>query len=994
MQTSLNTFSKWATLACLAFQGALTLASHAQVIDHGGRDWSPAPGEEVFGTHQNVGRFLIPPRTSVFVKGYDGVQFGSVEIRARAIDIQGRLDASGRGGGAPGGPGGGGGLDQARGLGGAPGSGGIAGRGASGAANGNAGSKALSDDSGGLGWDGRMGLGGHGGAGGKAGGAAGHAGTNGHDGGYEASERNGDSSTDEYVHIGSGGGAGGSGAGGHSTRVNSGGGGGGGGAAGGVGGGCIRLMATESLTIGGELLANGTTGGNGARGQNGSAYRGPSNNGAAGDGGQGGNATSIGAGQGGPGGEAACDIAGAQVNHCSGKGGDGGGGGAGAGGGISLRAPVVSIAPSAQIKNLGGHQSAVNGGTLKIFHGCSSALSPQVLFTGRLHLSTVTDWVHIPSIQSQPASQSLCEASPLSLCVQATGPTALSYQWRFNGQNLPGATSSCLNIPAANASMAGSYSVLVVNACGSVESAAAIVTVSSAPVIVSSPSNLTSKPGDTVALCVEVRSTQPVTYTWMKNGNPVTGANQSCLRLKSITSADAGAYTVKISNSCGSRTTAPATLTVVNPLVGKISGKVWHDRNTNGVQDNLVVGSHPDVLFVLDRSGSTTSLFQGSPIGDVNNDHKSNTILDAEIQGFIALNKQLIDQGLASRCRIGIITFNGSHTTFLFPSSTGPQSYTAPSADQNGNGALDVDEALRGLRSGGDTQFGGALTAAEAWFKSMKTAPGNANLVFVSDGEPKDKNYQPVVARLRSEGVTMRAFGAGTGASLSSLQLIDPQARIFTTSDELIQLFGGVSGSQNSFKEEGLAGVSVYLDTNRNGKRDAGEPTAVTRADDPATPSIDESGDYQFEKLATGVYNVRQDLANGTTQTFPTANASQWVDLRSSDSATGVNFGRLPSTHVTVPAKLTMSTTATTSGIATWGPGSPIETQIQGLRVSADQLTMNATTVSGKTYRIEISNDLRVWSLLRTFVAQTAETPLTLSATDKPGSQFFRVIAP
>ena len=65
------------------------------------------------------------------MKGYDGAQFGSVEIRARAIDIQGRLDASGRGGG---GPGGGGGRDQARGLGGDPGSGGIGGRGASGAA--------------------------------------------------------------------------------------------------------------------------------------------------------------------------------------------------------------------------------------------------------------------------------------------------------------------------------------------------------------------------------------------------------------------------------------------------------------------------------------------------------------------------------------------------------------------------------------------------------------------------------------------------------------------------------------------------------------------------------------------------------------------------------------------------------------------------------------------------------------------------------------------
>ena len=52
------------------------------------------------------------------------------------------------------------------------------------------------------------------------------------------------------------------------------------------------------------------------------------------------------------------------------------------------------------------------------------------------------------------------------------------------------------------------------------------------------------------------------------------------------------------------------------------------------------------MLYVLDVSGSADFYFVGTSIGDVNNDGLEDTRLDAEIAAFIALNDQLITQGL------------------------------------------------------------------------------------------------------------------------------------------------------------------------------------------------------------------------------------------------------------------------------------------------------------------------------------------------------------
>ena len=67
----------------------------------------------------------------------------------------------------------------------------------------------------------------------------------------------------------------------------------------------------------------------------------------------------------------------------------------------------------------------------------------------------------------------------------ATGTPAPSYQWRFNGTNLPAATSNTLLLPNATSSQAGSYSVAVTNLAGATNSGTAVLSVyaSAAPAL-------------------------------------------------------------------------------------------------------------------------------------------------------------------------------------------------------------------------------------------------------------------------------------------------------------------------------------------------------------------------------------------------------------------------------------------------------------------------------------------------------------------------------
>ena len=73
-------------------------------------------------------------------------------------------------------------------------------------------------------------------------------------------------------------------------------------------------------------------------------------------------------------------------------------------------------------------------------------------------------------ITQQPQSQSLATGARLSLTVQATGSAPLSYQWRRNGVNVPGANSSTFTIATFQPTDSGDYSVAVADVTGAVNS--------------------------------------------------------------------------------------------------------------------------------------------------------------------------------------------------------------------------------------------------------------------------------------------------------------------------------------------------------------------------------------------------------------------------------------------------------------------------------------------------------------------------------------------
>jgi hypothetical protein len=89
-----------------------------------------------------------------------------------------------------------------------------------------------------------------------------------------------------------------------------------------------------------------------------------------------------------------------------------------------------------------------------------------------------------PVIGTQPQGAAVVEGDPVTLSVSASGTFPLSYQWRYNGGALSdngvvtGATSPDLTLMSVEASQAGTYDVVVSNGCGSVPSAAVVLSVS------------------------------------------------------------------------------------------------------------------------------------------------------------------------------------------------------------------------------------------------------------------------------------------------------------------------------------------------------------------------------------------------------------------------------------------------------------------------------------------------------------------------------------
>jgi len=87
-----------------------------------------------------------------------------------------------------------------------------------------------------------------------------------------------------------------------------------------------------------------------------------------------------------------------------------------------------------------------------------------------------------PRITVQPLGRKLNPGATFSLSVGAVGSPPLTYQWRRDGQEIPGATAPALTVSPVQFADAGNYAVRVTNPLGAVDSADARLIVNHPPV--------------------------------------------------------------------------------------------------------------------------------------------------------------------------------------------------------------------------------------------------------------------------------------------------------------------------------------------------------------------------------------------------------------------------------------------------------------------------------------------------------------------------------
>ncbi len=183
-----------------------------------------------------------------------------------------------------------------------------------------------------------------------------------------------------------------------------------------------------------------------------------------------------------------------------------------------------------------------------------------------------------PTITAQPQSVAVAAGQAAQFTVGASGTAPLSYQWQFGGTAIAGATASGYSIASVQAANAGSYSVVVTNNYGSVTSSAAVLTVGAGPTITAQPQSAAVAAGQAAQFTVGASGTAPLSYQWQFGGTAIAGATASSYSIASAQAANAGSYSVVVTNNYGSVTSSAAVLTMGAGPRSQRSRRAWRWR--------------------------------------------------------------------------------------------------------------------------------------------------------------------------------------------------------------------------------------------------------------------------------------------------------------------------------------------------------------------------------------------------------------------------------
>ncbi len=352
-----------------------------------------------------------------------------------------------------------------------------------------------------------------------------------------------------------------------------------------------------------------------------------------------------------------------------------------------------------------------------------------------------------PSILQSPSSLIIVQGQSAAFNVGVGGDAPLTYQWRFNGSSLSGATASSYSVPNATAANAGTYDAVARNAYGTMTSSVAQLTVLIPPTISSQPTNQTVGSGANVAFQVSAAGTAPLTYQWWFDATNAIGGDTNLLSLSNVQPDQAGNYSVVITNAAGAITSIVASLTVgIPPAVTQ-----------NPL--SLMVSQGQDANFSVSATGDAPLQYQWRVNGTV--------LTGATTSSYTIVG---VDPSQAGGYDVLVNNSFGSLTSAVAQLTV----IVPPTVSSQPNSQTVVAGTGVTLQA---TVSGSQPVSYQWWFNGTNAIGGNTNVLALTNAQPNMAGAYTLIAT---------NFAGATTSAVAQLTILVPPAILTQPSNSTI----------------------------------------------------------------------------------------------------------------------------------------------------------------------------------------------------------------
>ncbi|GAB4281217.1 MAG: hypothetical protein Kow0068_05690 [Marinilabiliales bacterium] len=214
-------------------------------------------------------------------------------------------------------------------------------------------------------------------------------------------------------------------------------------------------------------------------------------------------------------------------------------------------------------------------------------------------------WISLPKILQQPTDISVCQNDTAFFTIDiANHSIPVSYQWKFNGSDIVGATDDTLFITNVSLTDEGYYSCLISSTYYDILSDSAYLDVIENVSFIANPQDTAFCENENVTLTSNVTG-EYYTLQWYHNGLAITGTNNESFVILNASQSDSGEYFCIATNLCS----------IDSSDIANISVYPLPSVSYTGLENYYCNSDAPDTLHatptggVFSGNGMTDSIF-------------------------------------------------------------------------------------------------------------------------------------------------------------------------------------------------------------------------------------------------------------------------------------------------------------------------------------------------------------------------------------------------